>query len=160
MGGSHWLNEMSADPAALKREATKRMKSYDELSVAHSDVDLYVSQGWSVFEVMKRKTALRRLWTHDQSLENRTWVLFYLLGYPQISAGRQFSVRIERKGADALWKQIDVFAKDDETVVVTECKSCAEPTRRSLQIGQAASAMEGLDERARGRPPAGTRLVI
>lgn len=133
MGGSHWLNEMSADPAALKREATKRMKSYDELSVAHSDVDLYVSQGWSVFDVMKRKTALRRLWTHDQSLENRTWVLFYLLGYPQISAGRQFSVRIERKGADALWKQIDVFAKDDETVVVTECKSCAEPTRRSLQ---------------------------
>lgn len=133
MGELHWLNAMSSDPAALKREAAKRMKSYDELSVAHSDVDLYVSQGWYVADVMKRKTALRRLWTHDQALENRTWALFYLLGYPEISAGRQFSVRIERKGAEPLWKQIDVLAKDDETVVVTECKSCAEPTRRSLQ---------------------------
>jgi DNA sulfur modification protein DndB len=133
MGGSQWLNEMSTDPAALKREAAKRMKSYDELSVAHSDVDLYVSQGWYIVEVMKRKTALRRLWSHDQALENRAWVLFYLLGYPQISAGRHFSVRIERKGADVLPKQIDVLAKDDETVVVTECKSCEEPTRRSLQ---------------------------
>ena len=55
------------------------------------------------------------------------------LGYPEISAGRNFKVRIERKGADPLEKQIDVLARDDETVVVAECKACAKPDRRSLQ---------------------------
>src|SRR5947209_9759113 len=55
------------------------------------------------------------------------------LGYPELSDGRSFNVRIERKGAEPLRKQVDVFAKDDETVIVAECKACEKLTRRSLQ---------------------------
>jgi len=133
MSSDLWLNSLASEPAALNREATLRRKSYEELSVPHSDVDFYREQGWYVAREMKRKTGLRREWTHDQALENRVWVLFHLLGYPSISSGRNFKVRIERKGAETLWKQVDVLAKDDETVVVAECKSCAVPKRRSLQ---------------------------
>ena len=56
-----------------------------------------------------------------------------LLGYPEISCGRNFQLRILRKDTEAFSKQIDVLAKDDETVVVTECKSSSNITRRSLQ---------------------------
>jgi DGQHR domain-containing protein len=124
---------METDAARLKREATQRRKSHEETSQPKAMVPAYVDDGWEVVRELKRKVALRRQWPHDKRLENRTWLLFFLLGYPQISAGRNFKVRIERKGADSFEKQIDVFAKDDETVVVAECKSCAKPDRRSLQ---------------------------
>ena len=60
-------------------------------------------------------------------------MLLFKLGYPEISDGRSFTVLIERKGAESLPKQIDVFGKDDETVVVAECKASEKLTKRSLQ---------------------------
>lgn len=128
-----WLRPLLTDAAALSREATKRRKAFKETSVAKSDAPELIEQGWEVAQELKRTTRLRREWPHDERLENQAWLLFYLLGYPEISSGRSFKVRIERKGAEPLWKQIDVLAKDHETVVVTECKSCAQITRRSLQ---------------------------
>lgn len=58
---------------------------------------------------------------------------FFLMGYPEISSGRNFKVRIDRKGAEPLYKQIDILSKDDETVIVTECKASERVRRRSLQ---------------------------
>jgi len=128
-----WLAPLLDDTSALRREASKRRKPFKEVSVAKSDAPEYLDQGWTIARELKRKTALRREWPHEERLENRTWLLFYLLGYPEISSGRNFKIRIERRGADPLTKQIDVFAKDDETVVVAECKSSEQVTRRSLQ---------------------------
>jgi DNA sulfur modification protein DndB len=127
------LKPLLADAAALKREAAKRRKPFKETSVAKSDAAELIDQGWEVAQELKRTTRLRREWPHEERLENRVWLLFYLLGYPEISSGRNFKVKIERKGAEPLWKQIDVLAKDSETVVVAECKSCSQITRRSLQ---------------------------
>jgi hypothetical protein len=128
-----WLKPLLTDAAALKREATKRRKPFKETSVAKSDAAELIEQGWEVAQELKRTIRLRREWPHEERPENRAWLLFHLLGYTDISSGRNFKVKIERKGAEPLWKQIDVLAKDDETVVVTECKSCAQVTRRSLQ---------------------------
>ena len=128
-----WLDSMCAEPMQLKREAAKRRKAYEELSVPHSNVDDHASDGWVVARSLKTKVRLRRPWRHDQRLENQVWYLFYLLGYPEISSGRDFHVTIERKKAEPYRKQIDALAKDDETVVVTECKSSENMTRRSLQ---------------------------
>ncbi len=60
-------------------------------------------------------------------------MLLFKLGYPELSDGRNFTIRIERKGAEPLQKQIDVFAKDDETVIVAECKASEKLAKRSLQ---------------------------
>lgn len=69
----------------------------------------------------------------DERLENRFWLLLAKLGYPEINDGRKFNIIIERKGAEPLRKQVDVFAQDDETVVVAECKASARFVRRTLQ---------------------------
>lgn len=76
---------------------------------------------------------MRRPKAIDERLENRFWMLLARLGYPELNAGRKFTVVIERKGAEQLRKQVDVFAKDDETVVVAECKATNVFGRRSLQ---------------------------
>ncbi len=46
-------------------------------------------------------------------------MLLARLGYPEINAGRKFTMLIDRKGA---LQQVDVFAKS-ETVIVAEVQS-------------------------------------
>jgi len=133
MPDTEWLNIVATEPRKLKREAAKRRKSYQEISCDKSAVEDHLNDGWEIDRELKSKTRLRKPWAHDQRLENRVWYLFYLLGYPEISSGRDFQVTIKRKGADPFPKQIDVLAKDDETVVVAECTSSARISRRSLQ---------------------------
>ena len=133
MTESKWLSSMLVDHGKIAREATKRRKPFQEASVAKSAVDEHLEQGWEVAKELKIKTRLKKPFSHDENLENRVWHLFYLLGYPEISSGRNFNVLIKRKNADPIRKQIDVLAKDDETVIVTECKSSERITKRSLQ---------------------------
>lgn len=128
-----WLSPMTRDSMKLKREAAKRRRPYREMSIAKSLLAEYVDAGWTVGKELKTKTRVRKSCTHDEQLENRVWHLFYLLGYPEISAGRKFQVTIKRKKAEPYRKQVDVLAKDDETVIVAECKSCESLSRRSLQ---------------------------
>lgn len=129
-----WLDTVTTDAGKLRREAAVRRKPHEYLSVAKALTAEYESQGWVVDRELKTKNKLKKAWSHDQALENRVWHLFYMLGYPEISSGRNFQIRIQRKGAEPFTKQIDVLAKDDETVIVTECKSSARVTKkRSLQ---------------------------
>ena len=76
----------------LKKEAAIRKKTYREISVSKSAVNDYLEKGWEVEKPLKIKTRLRKAWGHDERLENRVWYLFYLLGYPEISEGRNFQM--------------------------------------------------------------------
>lgn len=102
--------------------------SVKEESVADCEAD-----GWEVDKPLKTKVRLKRQKPIAQRLENRLWYLLFRLGYPEMSQGVDFKVLIERKGSDPLLKQIDVFAKDDETAVIAECKTTQRVRRRSLQ---------------------------
>ncbi|MEO0509697.1 MAG: DGQHR domain-containing protein [Verrucomicrobiota bacterium] len=128
-----YIGPLLTNSASIKREAAKRRKPNEVVSVKKSLVEEHVNEGWEVEEELKLKTRLRRPRKIDEIVENKAWYLLYLLGYPEISSGRQFKIRIERKGAQPLEKQIDVFAKDDETVLVMECKSANKVVRKSLQ---------------------------
>jgi len=83
----------------------------------------------------------QKLKLHDVQLENEFWCLLYSFGYPNLNIGRNFQIEITTSGRTTVTKQIDVFAYDDETVVVSECKSCEQRTKRQLQkdIGELAS---------------------
>lgn len=125
---------MSTDNGRLKREAAKRRKPNQTISVAKADLQSHLEDGWEIEKELTRVYNLKKPWSHDKLLENKVWLLHFLLGYSEINAGHNFQVRIERKGAKPLYKQVDVLAKDDETVIVAECKSSARITKkRSLQ---------------------------
>ncbi len=129
----NWLDRISDDPKELKKEHNKRRKSYKEKSVKKSEYQICIDSGWEVINESTYRTRLKKEFKHDEKLENRVWNLFFLLRYPAINIGRDFKVRIERKNANPLQKQIDILAKDDETVIVTECKSSETMKKRSLQ---------------------------
>jgi len=128
-----YLGPILADIGRIRREAVRRRKLFDEKTISHGDVPSYESEGWQVDRQLKRLIRVRREKTIDERLENRFWMLLFKLGYPELNEGRKFTILIERKGAEALRKQIDVFAKDEETVIVAECKASDKMTKRSLQ---------------------------
>lgn len=117
----------------LKRQAARRRKQFDEKSIHVESFPEYESNGWIIEKKVKNKIRIKREKTIDERLENRFWMLLFKLGYPEMNDGRSFTIRIERKGAEPLRKQIDVFAKDDETVIVAECKASEKITKRSFQ---------------------------
>lgn len=128
-----YLGPLLTDTSKLAREAVKRRKPISEVTISAAQVPEYEEQGWQLDRVLTRRTRMRREKPIDERLENRFWMLLFRLGYPEMNEGRGFTIEIHRKGAEPLRKQVDVFAKDAETVVVAECKASEKPTRRSLQ---------------------------
>ncbi|MFX0197243.1 MAG: hypothetical protein ACFFCW_14050, partial [Candidatus Hodarchaeota archaeon] len=127
------LYPLLTSSAQMRREAGKRRKLYDTQSVKRDSIPEYEANGWEIDKELKLKTRLKRMKSIDERIENRLWYLLFKMGYPELNQGRNFQIRIDRKGAESLYKQIDVFAKDDETVVVAECKAAQQLGRRSLQ---------------------------
>jgi len=128
-----YLGPLLTDPGRIRREAVHKRKVFDEKSVSAEAIPEHEANGWQIDRKLTRVTKVKREKEIDERLENRFWMLLFKLGYPEINEGRDFTILIERRGAEPLRKQIDVFAKDDETVIVAECKASEKLTRRSLQ---------------------------
>lgn len=125
--------KLLTDSGKIKKEAAKRKSDFNFISVSKSETASYEAQGFEHVKELKTKWKLRKFKDHSEIFENRCWLLMYLLGYPELNEGRDFKVLISRPNSSPLYKQIDIFAKDEETVIVAECKSCASPKKRSLQ---------------------------
>lgn len=119
---------------SLKKEYSSRSSDFMVEAVPHKLVEDYIDERWEVYgQPSKRKTKLRKLKEFDERHENNFWCLLHKLGYKELNEGRSFKIKIERPPAATLEKQIDIFAKDDETVIVAECKACNKLTKRKLQ---------------------------
>ena len=130
---SNYLAPLLTDPKHLRREAVRRRKSFDEKTIPIDSLSEHETQNWRASRQMGKKVRIIREKVVDERLENKFWMLMFKMGFLEISQGRNFNILIERKGAEPLKKQIDVFAKDDETIIVAECKASDRLTRRSLQ---------------------------
>lgn len=128
-----YLGPLLTDPGRIRREAVHKRKVFDEKSVSPEAIEEHEANGWQVDRKLTRVTKVKREKEIGERLENRFWMLLFKLGYPEINEGRDFTILIERKGAEPLRKQIDVFGKDEETVIVAECKASEKLKPRSLQ---------------------------
>lgn len=125
------LGELVKEFGAKRAEYTRRSKQYDEETVDVSLRALRESDGWYVHRENKTSLRMRRAKQSSEILENRFWNILYRFGYSDLNKGRKFRVFVG-KAESATEKLIDVFAKDDETVVVALCKSLPLPKKLSL----------------------------
>lgn len=121
------------DRSLLRGEFLARRRDYEEKRVPFADSEELIASGWTVEKLDTKRVKAKRRKPIDERLENRFWTSIYRLGYSVLNTGRGFKVLVSKRGEPALYKQIDVFAKDDETVIVAECKACEEPRKRNLQ---------------------------
>ena len=65
----------------------------------------------------------------DEQLEDEVWCLLAQMGFKEMSQGRQFTFAV---GPGIPRRQIDVFAKDDETAIVVECTQRETPAKQRM----------------------------
>jgi DGQHR domain-containing protein len=123
------VSERSARAAEYKKRKARHALSL----VKKDEVNELLAKGWSQVKELKTGVRLRKEKSVDELLENDFWSILYLFGYPNINSGRRFTIEITEHGGHKVTKQIDVFAYDDETVIVAECKACQVRTKRPLR---------------------------
>lgn len=122
---------------AAKKISAARAKSVDEKIVTgvkkealESKVQGEEFDGWSVIKRNKNSVRMSKPKPHDRQLEDDVWSLLYKLGFKELNADRNFTVKL---GENAPGRQIDIFAKDDETVFIVECTHAQELGAKSIK---------------------------
>lgn len=124
-----------------KEEAKKiyvaRSKSVDEkmVSAAKDEALAIKVQGeeqddWSVVKKNKKSVRMSKPKPMDRQLEDDVWCLLYKLGFKEFNADRNFTIKL---GQNSPARQIDIFAKDDETVFIVECTHSQELKSKSIK---------------------------
>ena len=127
------LSPLLIDFEALKKELQRRKSIYNTKSIHIADLDQEKVSGWALAKKPGAKRALvQRKKLISRLLEDRFWSLCRLMGYPVMN-GESFQIKYMRTNKSVGGKQIDVFAKDSETVIVAECKTRETRGRKSLQ---------------------------
>ncbi|WP_367914821.1 DGQHR domain-containing protein [Leadbetterella sp. DM7] len=101
------------------RKADSYFESFTNGSVALKEK---LSEGWEIKAELKTKTKLFKKKPLDIAFEDKVWSLFANLGFKLLNKNRHFNIPYDKKDTN-LTHVVDVFAKDDETVLIVECKS-------------------------------------
>ncbi|MDE0153149.1 MAG: DGQHR domain-containing protein [Gammaproteobacteria bacterium] len=92
-------------------------------------VQLEEEDGWCIVRENVKSTRMAKPKPADEQLEDEVWSILVQMGFKEMSKGRQFTIAVEK---DLPPRQIDVFAKDDESVVIVECTQRDAPGKKSM----------------------------
>nr|MDA3853158.1 hypothetical protein [Bacteroidales bacterium] len=116
----------------IPKELRTRKQNHFYRSISKTDTVEYnslLSDGWELDKEFKTKFKLKKNKPHDIEFEDRVWALLASLGFKYLNQDRNFEIPYD-KSNHALRQQIDVFAMDDETLLLVECKSTEEKNKR------------------------------
>lgn len=92
-------------------------------------VKLEEDDGWRQVRKNAKSIRMARPKPVDEGFEDDVWCILAQMGFKEMSEGRQFLISVE----DNLQpRQIDVFAKDDESVVIVECTQKQTPGKKNM----------------------------
>lgn len=121
----------------LRAASVLRAKRFDEKTVtAASEKSLQMKReaeehdGWTLAKENKRSLRMQRAKPEDRQLEDDVWSLFHRMGFKEMNPDRNLMLTC-RDGTTK--RQLDVFAKDDETVFIVECTHSREGGAKSVK---------------------------
>ncbi len=137
----------------IPAETRRRLDTHVVEAVPKGKVDQYQADGWVVQKELKTRTRMRKEKSHHVAFEDRVWAAFARLQFTNLNLDRSF--KLQYGAAANQCQQIDVFAADDEVVLVTECKSTAkirsEPFKKEIEAISGQKA--GIIKRVRDEYP-------
>ena len=87
------------------------------------------AEGWRTVRRNAKSTRMAKEKPVDEQLEDEVWCILAQMGFQEMRKGRQFTIAVK----DGLPpRQIDVFAKDDETVIIVECTGRDTPGKKPM----------------------------
>lgn len=120
----------------LKPLYAQKAKPYDEKTITANSapaLDLKLAgeqkDGWEVIRRNKRSIRLKKNKPTDRQLEDDLWCLFHDMGFKELNASRTFSIHVDNNPP----RQLDVFARDNETVFIVECTHSRDTGSKSVK---------------------------
>ena len=122
-------DEITSELRRRKRMYVDKVVSGSSKKLIAEKVKLEEADGWRTFRKNAKSTRMAKAKPADEQLEDEVWSILAQMGFKEMSKGRQFTIAVE----DGLPpRQIDVFAKDDETVIIAECTRRDTPGKKSM----------------------------
>lgn len=105
----------------------------------------FIEDGWEILKENKNTFRIGKMKPFDEIFEDEVWCLFKRIGFVQLNRDRNFRIKILDSARNP-GKQIDVFAMDDDTIIIIECKTADTPTSRDLQkeLGEVVAIREDI----------------
>ena len=116
----------------LRRRKSKEIfktVSASNKKLVDEKVKLEEQDGWRVSKKNKKSTRMAKLKPANEQIEDEVWSILAQMGFKEMSLGRNFTIAVE-EGLPP--RQIDVFAKDDESVIIVECTQCITPGKKPM----------------------------
>lgn len=136
------LTPLTLDEASRRSEYRKRRTAFLEETISSSKLEEYEADGWQIHRTNKGGSLrVRKQKPIGQQLEDECWSILNQLGYKTLNIGSSFKIPLGAKEG-APTKQIDVFAYDESSIVVLECKSSEKRVQK--QLGPAIHEFAGL----------------
>ena len=116
----------------ISKELRVRKKVFINQTIPNKNIAEYddlIEDGWELEKEFKTSKRLKKNKSHDVLFEDKVWSLFASLGFRLLNKDRNLELPYVKSNSKQT-QQIDVFAKDDETIIIVECKSTKEENKR------------------------------
>lgn len=136
--------------AEVNNAMRERKKTYFEKTIWRSSLSDESTEGWYFFKDAnnKAKVKVHKDKASSTIFENRLWILCASMGFFELNRDDSFEIEYTSNSLSHA-KQIDVFAADDETILVIECK-CAEKANTAHSWKKDIEAIKGYMQGVRG----------
>ncbi|MCP4581688.1 MAG: DGQHR domain-containing protein [candidate division Zixibacteria bacterium] len=128
----------------------ERKSEFIKKNIKKSDLTEYVNKGWELVpNKLKTKDRIKKNKSHDKAFEERVWALLAKMKFAYLNEDNNYKIiyEINKKNNKKIGKQIDVFALDDDTALVIECKSSFR--RRKIAYHKEINEYIGIKEKLR-----------
>ncbi len=122
-------DEISSELRQRKQKEVYQTLGGASMKLAEEKAILEEANGWHIHKRNKKSIRMAKPKPADEQLEDELWSLLAQMGLREMSKGRNFKLSV---GKDVPARQIDVFAKDDETAVILECTQQRRPGPRRM----------------------------
>ncbi len=133
---SEYLGPLLTEPYEIVPALRKRKKTYIEKSITgktkkvlEEKAKLEETDGWRILRKNKRSFRLSKDKPASEQLEDELWSIVASMGFDELSDGRNFRINVDKVSNS---RQIDVFAKDDESALFIECTGSEEPKKKKM----------------------------
>lgn len=156
MNGSKTTWDRIVSDKDLATVRSQRSKSYvfrKDRAIALPDLE---EEGWEKCREYKNPKfiGVKKEKATDERFEDKVWMLFANMGFSDMNSDRHFVMSYDHQNPE-FTQQIDVFAADEETVIIVECKAAESITegRFKKPIEALHGQMDGLRREALSKFP-------
>lgn len=122
---TNWENIVSGKELITAKNKRKNIYIEDrQRKVALQELE---EEGWEYVKdyADAKFVKIRKEKPFDEQFEDQIWLLLYQMGFKYLNKDRKFKMTYDFQNPN-FTQQIDVFAADDETILLVECKSTEE----------------------------------